>query len=64
MYYVYMQLYIYMYHSFSSLPFPALGLAVARDGSSGGVLRLAIIAESGVTRTVYTGSEIPQFYSE
>ena len=40
----------------------ALGLAVARDGSSGGVLRLAIIEESGVTRSVFTGPEIPQFY--
>ena len=40
----------------------ALGLAVARDGSSGGVLRLAIIEEGGVSRSVFTGSEIPQFY--
>ena len=42
----------------------ALALAVARDGSSGGVLRLAIIEESGVSRSVFTGPEIPQFYNE
>ena len=40
----------------------ALGLAVARDGSSGGVLRLAVIEGSGVTRNVFTGPEIPRFY--
>ena len=43
---------------------PALGLAVARDGSSGGVLRLATIEEGGVTRSVFTGPEIPQFYDK
>ena len=46
------------------VPLAALGLAVARDGSSGGVLRLAIIEESGVSRSVFTGPEIPQFYNE
>lgn len=46
------------------LPPTALALAVARDGSSGGVLRLAIIEEGGVTRSVFTGPEIPQFYNE
>lgn len=42
----------------------ALGLAIARDGSSGGVIRLATIDEGGVERTVLTGPEIPQFYSD
>ena len=42
----------------------ALGLAVARDGSSGGVLRLAVITEEGVTRSVFTGQEIPTFYTD
>ncbi|XP_064385015.1 proteasome subunit beta type-6-like [Halichondria panicea] len=42
----------------------ALGLAVARDGSSGGVLRLAVIDENGVERMLFTGSEIPTFYTE
>lgn len=46
------------------MPPLALGLAVARDGSSGGVLRLAIIEEGGVSRSVFTGPEIPQFYNE
>ena len=40
----------------------ALGLAVARDGSSGGVIRIAIITEEGVRRSVFTGAEIPTFY--
>ena len=47
-----------------SLCLAALALAVARDGSSGGVLRLAIIEEGGVSRSVFIGPEIPQFYNE
>ena len=47
-----------------SPPHAALGLAIARDGSSGGVIRLAIIEEGGVTRSVFTGPEIPQFYDK
>ena len=39
----------------------ALGLAIARDGSSGGVIRMAVITEKGVTRSVFTGSQIPTF---
>ena len=46
-----------------SLP-PALGLAIARDGSSGGVIRLAIIEQQGVERVTLTGSQIPQFYQD
>ena len=37
----------------------ALSRAMARDGSSGGVVRLAAITASGVERFVYTGKEIP-----
>ena len=43
---------------------PALALAVARDGSSGGVIRMAVITGTGVERAVFTGNDIPQFYSE
>lgn len=38
---------------------PALALAMARDGSSGGVIRLAAITEEGVERTVLAGSDLP-----
>lgn len=55
----------YLLFSLSCPPPPiALGLAVARDGSSGGVLRLAIIEEGQVTRQVFTGPDIPQFYMD
>ncbi|CAN7940409.1 unnamed protein product [Ixodes hexagonus] len=39
-----------------------LALAMARDGSSGGVIRLAVITKDGVERKVLTGDEIPKFY--
>ena len=35
----------------------AISLAMARDGSSGGVIRLAVIEETGVERLVFTESE-------
>lgn len=38
---------------------PALALAMVRDGSSGGVIRLAAITEDGVERTVLAGSDLP-----
>lgn len=37
----------------------ALSLAMARDGSSGGVIRLAAITEAGVERRVLAGPELP-----
>ncbi|XP_065187868.1 proteasome subunit beta type-6-like [Sycon ciliatum] len=40
----------------------ALSLAMSRDGSSGGVIRLVTIDESGVARRTLTGKEIPTFY--
>jgi len=40
----------------------ALALAMNRDGSSGGVIRLAIIDNEGVERRVFLGDEIPKFY--
>ena len=42
----------------------ALALAMARDGSSGGVIRLAVIKEGGVERHVVTAPNLPVFYSD
>ena len=42
----------------------ALALAISRDGSSGGVIRIACIEESGVERLLFTGNDIPQFSNE
>ncbi|NXH80491.1 PSB6 protein, partial [Edolisoma coerulescens] len=38
---------------------PALALAMMRDGSSGGVIRLAAISEEGGERTVLAGADLP-----
>lgn len=40
----------------------AITLAINRDGSSGGVVRLAIISEKGVERRVILGDKLPEFY--
>jgi len=40
----------------------ALSLAMARDGSSGGVIRTAIIDAQGVERHMLPGNELPVFY--
>ncbi|KAG7212742.1 hypothetical protein KM043_013007 [Ampulex compressa] len=39
-----------------------LALAMARDGSSGGVIRIGTITEKGVERRVILGNELPSFY--
>ncbi|CAG0918759.1 unnamed protein product [Notodromas monacha] len=39
-----------------------VALAMSRDGSSGGVIRLAVITEKGVERLNFSGAEIPKFY--
>ncbi|XP_078050209.1 proteasome beta1 subunit [Augochlora pura] len=39
-----------------------LALAMARDGSSGGVIRLGVITEKGAERKVILGNELPRFY--
>ena len=39
----------------------ALALAMARDGSSGGIIRLAIIDKAGFTRYVVPGNQLPAF---
>lgn len=41
-----------------------LSLAINRDGSSGGVIRLASINQEGVERFVLTGNQIPKFYED
>uniref|UniRef100_A0AAR2M3L9 Proteasome subunit beta n=1 Tax=Pygocentrus nattereri TaxID=42514 RepID=A0AAR2M3L9_PYGNA len=41
----------------------ALALAMERDGSSGGVVRLAAITESGLERSVILGNQLPTFFS-
>lgn len=35
---------------------------MARDGSSGGVVRLAVITKPGVERHVVLGERLPRFY--
>jgi len=39
-----------------------LALAMARDGSSGGVIRMAVITEDGVERLFVPGNELPTFW--
>ncbi|XP_045067744.1 proteasome subunit beta type-6-like [Coregonus clupeaformis] len=39
----------------------ALSLAMERDGSSGGVVRLAAISETGVDRRVILGNQLPKW---
>jgi len=39
-----------------------LALAMSRDGSSGGVVRIGIITPKGVERRVVLGTELPKFY--
>lgn len=44
--------------------FAALSLAMSRDGSSGGVVRLGIITEDGIERRTVLGNELPRFYED
>merc|ERR1711865_184499 len=39
-----------------------LALAMARDGSSGGVIRLCTISEAGQERQFFSGDDIPKFW--
>ncbi|XP_068164363.1 proteasome subunit beta type-6 [Antennarius striatus] len=41
----------------------ALSLAMERDGSSGGVIRLASISEEGLERRVILGNQLPRFFT-
>ncbi|KAJ7068130.1 nucleophile aminohydrolase [Mycena amicta] len=40
-----------------------LSLAMARDGSSGGVVRMCVITEEGVERLFVPGNELPKFWT-
>ena len=42
----------------------ALALAMSRDGSSGGVIRICTINAEGVERTMFHGLDIPTFWDE
>jgi len=39
-----------------------LSLAMTRDGSSGGVVRMGIITKDGVERKVFLGDQLTKFY--
>lgn len=49
---------------FLSIHSLGVGLAISRDGSSGGVVRLAAINKDGVERFVLTGNQVPTFYED
>jgi 20S proteasome subunit beta 1 len=40
----------------------ALALAMSRDGSSGGVIRMVVLTEKGVERHFIPGNELPRFW--
>lgn len=41
----------------------AISLAIKRDGSSGGVVRLGVINHTGsIQRKLFLGDELPKFY--
>ena len=42
----------------------SVALAMARDGSSGGVIRLAVITESGIEKKLISGKNIPVFWRD
>lgn len=42
----------------------SVALAMSRDGSSGGVIRLAVITESGIERKLVAGKNIPVFWHD
>ena len=43
-------------------PSAALALAMSRDGSSGGVIRMCVITEEGVERLFVPGDKLPTFW--
>lgn len=40
----------------------ALALAMSRDGSSGGVIRMCVITKDGVERLFVPGDQLPKFW--
>ena len=51
-----------MKHKFFSFVKMCIAVAMDRDASSGGCIRLAIITKDGVERQVVHGDKLPQFY--
>lgn len=47
---------------YTAFLFSALTLAMSRDASSGGVVRLGVITEQGIERTTVLAGELPKFY--
>ncbi|XP_044744326.1 proteasome subunit beta type-6 [Coccinella septempunctata] len=41
-----------------------LALAMSRDGSSGGCVRIGVITKDGIERKVVLGTELPKFYED
>lgn len=57
--------YVCVPHSLSShvhFASTALALAMSRDGSSGGVIRMCVITEDGVERLFVPGDKLPTFW--
>jgi 20S proteasome subunit beta 1 len=48
----------------SASHFVAIANAIARDGSSGGVIRTAVVTKDGVEREMISGDAIPRFLPE
>ena len=46
----------------STYVFVALALAMSRDGSSGGVIRMCVITQDGVERLFVPGDQLPKFW--
>ncbi|CAG0893740.1 unnamed protein product [Darwinula stevensoni] len=40
----------------------AVALAISRDGSSGGIVRLGVITKDGIERRIVPGDKLPKFY--
>ena len=55
-------LYPTLRHTERPLPHLALSLAMSRDGSSGGVIRMCVITENGVERKFVPGDKLPKFW--
>lgn len=41
-----------------------MALAMSRDGSSGGTIRMAVITQEGVERHFVPGDKLPQFWEK
>lgn len=42
----------------------AVALAMSRDGSSGGIIRLAVITKDGIEREFFAGNDVPKFWEK